>query len=140
MGQPLSQDLRTRVVAAVSGGLSRRAAAERFGVSAATAVRWVHAVSTTGSCHAKPQGGDTRSHKIEAFAEVILAAVEAQKDITLAELATMLQRDHGASFVPSTIWRCLDRHRMTLKKNSARSRAGTARRRRSAQGLVQSAA
>ena len=60
MGQPLSQDLRTRVVAAVSGGLSRRAAAERFGVSAATAVRWVHAVSTTGSCRAKPQGGDTR--------------------------------------------------------------------------------
>ena len=68
MGQPLSQDLRTRVVAAVSGGLSRRAAAERFGVSAATAVRWVQAVTTTGSCHAKPQGGDTRSHKIEAFA------------------------------------------------------------------------
>ena len=57
MGQPLSQDLRTRVVATVSGGLSRRAAAERFGVSAATAVRWVHAVSTTGSCRAKPQRG-----------------------------------------------------------------------------------
>ena len=140
MGQPLSQDLRTRVVAAVSGGLSRRAAAERFGVSAATAVRWVHAVNTTGSCRAKPQGGDTRSQKIEAFAGVILAAVEAQKDVTLAELAAMLHRDHGASFVPGTIWRCLDRHRMTLKKNSARSRAGTARRRRSAQGLVQSAA
>ena len=67
MGQPLSQDLRTRVVAAVSGGLSRRAAAERFGVSAATAIRWVQAVATTGSCHAKPQGGDTRSRKIEAL-------------------------------------------------------------------------
>lgn len=61
MGQPLSHDLRTRVVAAVSGGLSRRAAAERFGVSAATAIRWVQAVTTTGSCRSKPQGGDTRS-------------------------------------------------------------------------------
>ena len=39
MGQPVSHDLRTRVVAAVFGGLSRRAAAERFGVSAATAIR-----------------------------------------------------------------------------------------------------
>ncbi len=140
MGQPLSLDLRTRVVAAVSGGLSRRAAAERFGVSAATAVRWMHALTTTGSCCAKPQGGDTRSHKIEAFAGVILAAIEAQKDITLAELAAMLCEDHGVLFVPSTIWRCLDRHRMTFKKNSARSRAGMSRRRRSAQGLVQGAA
>ena len=54
MGQPLSQDLGTRVVAAVSGGLSRRAAAERFGVSAATAVRLVHDVTATGSCQTKP--------------------------------------------------------------------------------------
>jgi len=33
MGKPLSDDLRSRLVAAVAGGLSRRAAAERFGVS-----------------------------------------------------------------------------------------------------------
>ena len=41
MGKPLSIDLRSRLVAAVAGGLSRRSAAERFGVSAASAVRWV---------------------------------------------------------------------------------------------------
>ena len=34
------------------------------------------------------------------------------------------------------VWRFLDRHAMTLKKNGARSRAGQARRRRAAQGLV----
>jgi transposase len=136
MGKPLSLDLRSRLVAAVATGSSRRAAADRFGVSAATAVRWVHAANTTGSICAKPQGGDTRSHRIEAFAAVILAAVEAQKDISLVELAEMLRADHGASFAPSTVWRCLDRHAMTLKKNSARSRAGTARRRRATQGLV----
>ena len=79
MGKPLSLDLRSRLVAAVSEGMSRRAAAERFGVSAASAVRWVEAVSTTGSVEAQPQGGDTRSHRIEAFSEVILAAVAAQK-------------------------------------------------------------
>jgi transposase len=33
MGKPLSTDLRSRLVAAVSGGMSRRRAAERFGVS-----------------------------------------------------------------------------------------------------------
>jgi transposase len=49
MGKPLSNDLRSRLVAAVAGGLSRRAAAERFGVSVASAVRWMQAVTTTGS-------------------------------------------------------------------------------------------
>ncbi|MCX7376598.1 MAG: IS630 family transposase, partial [Alphaproteobacteria bacterium] len=59
MGKPLSNDLRSSLVAAVAGGLSRRAAAERFGVSVASAVRWMQAVTTTGSVEAKPQGGDT---------------------------------------------------------------------------------
>ena len=140
MGKPLSIDLRSRLVAAVAGGLSRRAAAERFGVSPASAVRWMQAVKTTGSVEAKPQGGDRRSRRIEAFGAVILGAVEAQKDISLVELAEMLGRDHGASFAASTVWRFLDRHGMTFKKNSARSRAGEARRRRAAQRLVRRAA
>jgi hypothetical protein len=46
-------------------------------------VRWVQAVSTAGTVKAKPQGGDTRSHRIEAFSGVILAAVAAQKDAAL---------------------------------------------------------
>ena len=39
MAKFLSEDLRSRVIAAVGGGLSRRAAAERFGVVAASAMR-----------------------------------------------------------------------------------------------------
>ena len=140
MGKPLSTDLRSRLVAAVAGGLSRRAAAERFGVSPASAVRWVQAVNTTGSVEAKPQGGDTRSRRIEAFRNVILGAVQAQKDISLVELADLLRTGHGASFAASTVWRFLDRHGMTFKKNRARSRAGAARRRRPAPGVVRSPA
>ena len=140
MGKTLSIDLRTRLVAAVSEGMSRRGAAERFGVSAASAVRWVEAVNTTGSVEAKPQGGDTRSHRIEAFSGVILAAVSAQKDISLVELADLLRVEHGESFGASTVWRCLNRHGMTFKKNSARSRAGAARRRGPAPGVVRSPA
>jgi transposase len=136
MGKPLYTDLRSRLITAVAGGLSRRAATERFGVSAASAVRWVSTCNTTGSVCAKPQGGDTRSHHIEAFRSVILAAVKAQKDITLIELSEMLHEHHGAVFAPSTVWRFLDRHAMTLKKNGARSRAGTARRRSAVQSLV----
>jgi transposase len=53
MGMPLSTDLRSRLAAAVAGGLSRRAAAERFGVSPTSAVRWVQAANTTGSVEAR---------------------------------------------------------------------------------------
>ena len=136
MGKPLPVDLRSRLVSAVAGGLSRRAAGERFGVSAASAIRWVHVSNTTGTLEARPQGGDMRSHHIEVFGPVILAAIEAQKDISLVELAGLLRSQHGASFAASTVWRFLDRHAMTFKKNVACSRAGAARRRSPAQGLV----
>jgi transposase len=136
MAKTLSEDLRCRVIVAVDAGMSRRAAAERFGVAVASAVRWVHEWRMTGASSAKPKGGDQRSHRIEAYSAVILAAIEAQVDITLVELAELLRRDHRVSFSPSTIWRFLDRHAITIKKNSARQRAGEVRRRRAAQGMV----
>jgi len=40
MARALSVDLRNRVAAAIASGLSRRQAAVRFGVSAASADRW----------------------------------------------------------------------------------------------------
>ena len=41
MGSPLSEDLRVRVIQAVEEGASRPQAAERFEVSASSAIRWV---------------------------------------------------------------------------------------------------
>ena len=135
MARSLSQDLRSRVVAAIAGGLSRRAAAERFGISIASAVRWMDAWRRTGDVAAQRQGGDRRSERIEAFAPTILGALKAKVDTTLDELVALLVRKHGERFARSTVWRFLDRHAMTVKKNGARSRAGQARRRRAAQRL-----
>jgi transposase len=136
MAAALSADLRSRVIAAVDGGASRHAAAQRFEVGVATVIRWLRAWRDEGRSTALPMGGDVRSHRIEAFGDAILAAIKAQKDITLAELAEMLHHDHGALFASSTIWRFLDRHDLTFKKNGTRQRAGTARRCRPAPGLV----
>jgi len=136
MTKSLSEDLRCGVIAAVDAGLSRRAAAERFGVGTATAIRWVREWRDTGALCARPQGGDRRSQRIESYRKVLLAAIERQADITLVEMADMLRAKYGASFAASTIWRFLDCHAMTFKKNSARERAGTARRRRAASGVV----
>ena len=114
MAAALGQDLRSRVIAAVESGSSRHAAAERFGIGVATAIRWLRAWREEGRSTALPMGGDVRSHRIEAFGEAILSAIKAQKDITLAELADLLRRDHAASFASSTIWRFLDRHDVTF--------------------------
>jgi len=70
---------------------------------------------------AKPRGGDTRSHRIEAYRDVILAAIDAQVDITLVELADMLCREHGVSFAPSTVWRFVTSSHHT-RRTSIRSR------------------
>lgn len=76
MARTLSEDLRGRVIAAVKAGSSRRAAAEWFGVAVASAIRWVSAFRATGATAARPKGGDLRSHRIEAFRNVILHATE----------------------------------------------------------------
>jgi transposase len=124
MAKPLSEDLRTRVVRAVEGGMSRRAAAERFGISAASAVRFVREWRQSGATKAKRQGGDQRSQRIEEYHEAIMGAIEAKPDMTLVELSEMLKSERQASFAPSSIWRFLDRHGVTFKKKRARSRAG----------------
>jgi transposase len=123
MTKPLSNDIRERLVSAVEGGLSRRCAAKRFGIAASTAIKWVDQWRRTGDVRPRPQGGDNRSHRIEAHSEEILALVEEMPDITLGEIAEHLDEVHGLSVAPSTVWRLLDRHGMTFKKNRARLRA-----------------
>ena len=140
MGRTLSEDLRLRVIAAVEAGLSRRAAAERFGVGIATAIRWMRAFKATGSTRAQPKrrGSTLASHRGIPGRDPRCRRVK--MDITLVELAEMLRREHDLPVALSTIWRFLDRHAMTLKKNRARQRARQARRAGAAAGLVRRAA
>jgi transposase len=123
MTRPLSNDLRSRAVAAVAGGMSCRAVAVRFGVAASTVVKWVGRWRATGTWAPRPQGGDKRSGRVEAHGEEILGLIAEKVDITLAEIAAHLEHRQGERFAPSTIWRFLDRHGMTFKKNRARQRA-----------------
>ena len=58
MSKPYSNDLRERVVSAVErDGLSRHAAAARFGVAASSAIRWVQRYRATGSVAPERIGG-----------------------------------------------------------------------------------
>ena len=126
MGQPLSMDLRTRLLAALDAGMSCRGAAARFGVAPSTAIRWQAQRRATGSVAAKPQGGDMRSRRVEARREDILALWEARKDITLDELREQLA-GKGLVMAISTLHRFFVRHGITRKKRPAMRSSRTAR-------------
>ena len=123
MAKSLSIDLRERLVSAVDGGMTRRSAAKRFGVAASTAIKWMDQWRRTGNVAPRPRGGDRRSERIEVHAEEVLRLVAETPDLTLEELAEHLHEGHGLKVDPSTVWRLLDRHGMTFKKNRARQRA-----------------
>ena len=74
MSRPLSNDLRVRLLDAVAQGMSCRAAADRFGVAASTAIKLVRRWRDTGTSAPRPQGGDKRSDRIEVHASETLAS------------------------------------------------------------------
>ena len=119
MTRAYSEDLRRRVIGAVEAGASCRQAAKRYAIGESTAIRWVARWRGTGSAAARPQGGDRRSHRIEAHAALILGAVEERADITLAELAERVQAETSARFAIGTFWRFFRRRGITVKKRRA---------------------
>jgi transposase len=116
MAKALSTDLRARVLAVIDDGLSCRQAADRFGVSASSAIRWYDRRRKQGDFAPKPQGGDRRSGRMEAHATLILSIWEETPDITLAELRAKLA-EHGIGVGIATLWRFFARRRITLKKS-----------------------
>jgi transposase len=116
MSKALSVDLRDRVVAAIEGGTSCRQAAARFGVSPSSAIRWRMLARTQGDVRPGPLGGDRRSGRIEAHAELILGLLDKKRDATLAELRASLA-EQGVVVGMGTLWRFFARHDITLKKS-----------------------
>ena len=116
MAKALSFDLRRRVVDAIEHGLSCRQAAQRFGVSASSAIRWLDRLKKQGDVATKRQGGDRKSGRIEAEADFLLGEVARTPDVTLVELREKL-RARGVSVGVGALWRFFDRRRITFKKS-----------------------
>ncbi|MEM6423457.1 MAG: IS630 family transposase [Pseudomonadota bacterium] len=117
MSRAYSADLRERVLVAVEDGSSARAAAARFGIGVATAVRWVRRWRETGHRGAYRQGHPTRS-PLDAHETFLIGLVEATPDITLDEMRARLSGDRGVSVACSTIWRFFARRGWTGEKKS----------------------
>jgi transposase len=118
----------------VEGGVSCRAAADRFGVARSTAIkrlrRWRRA-----------RGGDKRSHRLESHASRILALIDEMPDITRAEVVAHLQERHDPTVAPRARVKghglaVARPPRVRLQNNGARDRAAAGRRPAAAARLV----
>jgi transposase len=123
MARPYSIDLRERLVAAVRGGMSRRAAAARFGVSPATAVKWMQRAERTGGVTPGKMGGHRR-RVLEPHREWILARLRERPETTLHELKDALLDARGVRVSHDTVWRFLKAERQSFKKKPAGRRDG----------------
>jgi transposase len=140
MSKSYSMDLRSRVVAAVAGGSSRREAARRFGISPSCAVKLLARVQTTGSAEPGRRGRRPGGGKLGQFEAIVIAWVEEKPDITLPELARRLEQVHGVKAHPSALSRRLGRVGWTYKKSAGGDGDRSRRCRQAAAALVSMAA
>ena len=119
MGKPFSQDLRDRMVAQVSSGRSRRGAARQFGVSPSCSIKLMQRVARTGSSAPAKQGRPCGTGKLAPHRDTLIGWVEAEPDMTMAELAARLEAATGVKVHPSALSRLLLSAGFSFKKNAA---------------------
>ena len=113
MGRALSGDLRDRVLKASEAGLSARKCAERFGVAASTAIRWIDRATKGETTPRKPA---RRVSRLDAHAGFIDTMIEDQKDITLDEMVVRLAGERDVGIGRSMLSKWLRSRGFTYKK------------------------
>lgn len=121
MTRPLSNDLRERVVAAVSAGDSCRAVAARFGVGVSSVVKWSQRQRRTGSVSPGKMGGHCKP-VLEPHRDFIIERIEQTSHLTLHKLKDELAA-RGVEVSHNAVWTFLRREGLRFKKNSVRARA-----------------
>lgn len=114
----LSRDLRERVMSAVLSGESCRSAARRFGVSAASVVRWAQRQRATGSVAPAKRGGG-RKPVLAAHRDFLIARINETPHLTLHGLKDELAA-RGVMVSHNAVWLFLRREGLSFKKNAVR--------------------
>ena len=107
-------DLRERVAAAVAGGVSRRQAAARFGVSYSVAIYWLKRLRETGSV-APGQMGGHKPRKISGEHRDWLMARCRAHGFTLHGLVAELAA-RGLKVDYRSVWEFVHAERLSYKK------------------------
>jgi putative transposase len=116
MTRPLSNDLRKRVVAAVTGGESCRSVAARFGVSVSSVVKWSQRYRATGSVAPGKMGGH-RKRTLEPHRAFIKERISQTPHLTLHGLKDELAA-RGVKVSHNAVWLFLRREGLRFKKNA----------------------
>jgi transposase len=125
--RPLSQDLRQRIIAAKERGAGTGEVCKRFGVSRKSVERFWNEHRRTGQCLPKKIGGYRRS-RLAPHDRRLQRWIEAQPDLSLAELQQRCRDRLHVSMGITALWHRLRRLGLSFKKNDARRRARPARR------------
>jgi len=134
MTKPYSSDFRTRAISLALEGKSRWAVAGLLKLSASTVVRWVDLHKTTGVSASKPTGG-VRRMVLLSERDWLLSRIAEAPDLTIRAVRAELAA-RGTKVSKDAIWRFFRTERLSFKKNPARSRAGSPRRRPQAPALA----
>ena len=126
MARAYGLDLRRRVIEAIDGGISARAAAARFSVGISTSINWHRQWREAGSLEPGRQGKPAGS-KLDAHEAFILDLVAAEKDIALHEIAARLACERDLQTCPATVWYFLSKRGLTHKKRRAMPQSNNAR-------------
>lgn len=125
MARPYSVDLRERVVAAVrEGGLSRRQAADRFGVAISTAIKWVDRYKQTGSVAPGKMGGHKPKKIAGDHAEWLRHRCR-EKAFTLRGLVAELA-ERGLKVDYRSVWEFVHAEKLSYKKRRWSQASGIA--------------
>lgn len=116
MTQPLSNDLRERVVAAVLSGESSRTVAARFGVAVSSVVKWSQRYRATGSVQPGKMGGH-RKRVLEPHRAFLIERLTQNPHLTLYGLKDELA-SQGIAVSHNTIWQFVRREGLRFKKNT----------------------
>ena len=126
-GQSYSEDLRSRVLAAVDGGMAARAAAKLLRVSVSYIYKALIRRRRTGETSASTRRGH-RPRKLSGEQEAALAAhIEAHPDTTLAVLQSWLEREHGVRLSNGAMWSAVARLGLSFKKRRSAPPSRTVR-------------
>lgn len=106
--------LRDRVIGAVDRGMSARAAADRFEVGVATAIRWARRWRKEGT-HADPPRSKPSS-KLDAHADWLAALRRSEPELSCQAVVDRLAEEYGERFHETTLWYWLRRNGITHKK------------------------
>lgn len=112
---PLSMDIRIRVAKALEDGETVRAAAKRFGISVASAVR-IGQRQRAGRGQVPGKVGGSRRAALAGDSGIWLLARLAEKpDLTMRALTAELAA-RGVQVAHDTVWRFVKRAGQTVKK------------------------